>query len=361
MRVERRVYKKVLLNKINSFDVKWLFGKARYYAELKLEKRLKRGISPYPLAVGLVVTRNCNCRCPMCNLPDQLRNLETATWRKVIDQLHSLGVPGIAISGGEPTLRKDAFELLRYAKDRNTAVTLNSNLLSVGKERVSELLDAAPDIVNVSIDSGRDEQNDKSRGVEGCLRRVLEHMRALADLRNSRGLKKPTVTAVTALSDLNLDDLDILFEKAKSAGADSICFIPLHVHDIAEHKTYVVKSDKVTADLYTRLVDLSARHGLPLENSRKYLSTFHAVMKGNPWPGRCNNGYTNMIVGSDLKIYRCVPYMNMRIPLFDWNPDEVSLKELWNHPKYRDDRLQALSCKQCFWDCHAELSYLIPM
>jgi len=76
---------------------------------------------------------------------------------------------------------------------------------------------------------------------------------------------------------------------------------------------------------------------------------------------RCNAGYTHLVIGADLKIYRCIPYMNTNRHLFEWDPTKETLKELWNSPKWRKDRLDALNCKECFWDCHAEANYLISM
>jgi radical SAM protein with 4Fe4S-binding SPASM domain len=72
-------------------------------------------------------------------------------------------------------------------------------------------------------------------------------------------------------------------------------------------------------------------------------------------------GYTHLVIGADFTIYRCIPFMNMEMPLLKWDPAQTRLKDLWNSPAWRKDRLLALECKQCFWDCHAEINSLIPM
>jgi MoaA/NifB/PqqE/SkfB family radical SAM enzyme len=360
--MERKVYMDVILNRLRHLDLGWFAQKAFTYLWLRLEGLLKTGWAPAPLACGLVVTENCNMRCPMCVLPlrymKEPNNRDGQLWRRVIDDLHQLGMNGIAISGGEPLTRSDALDLVAYARGSRTTVTLNSNMTIMTDERIAKLLEAPPDNINVSVDSGRDEVNDQLRGGHKVLSTVLERIKALTKARDARGLKF-TVTAVTALSDGNLDDLEVLFEKVAASGADRLCFIPLH--DIKDGRTYIVRQSKARPDLLQYLRGLATKHGIPLENSAQYLDGFHNVMTGGLPKEKCNVGYTHMIIGADLKIYRCVPYMNMGKVLFQWDPEKATLKQLWNSPEWRKDRLEALNCKECFWDCHAEVNILIPM
>jgi MoaA/NifB/PqqE/SkfB family radical SAM enzyme len=360
--MQRKIYASVIWERLKRLDFFWLLHKAYTYLFLKIERWLKTGYSPPPLACGLVVTENCNLRCPMCVLPHRFQanpnNLPTVVWKQVLDQLHGLGLGGIALSGGEPLTRPDALELLQHAKSPRNTVTLNSNLMLLTEAGIAALLEVDFDNVNVSIDSGREEINDQLRGGKGVLARVLDRIGALARARSSRG-KRFSITAVTTLSDQNVDDLEALFQKVAPSGADRICFIPLH--DIVGGKSIIARSNQVRPDLYDTLVALSRKHGLPLENSSHYLRGFYRVMTGGVMPERCNAGYTHLVMGTDLKIYRCIPYMNTGRYLFQWDPNQVSLKKLWNSPKWRQDRLQALSCKECFWDCHAELTFLVPM
>jgi len=360
--MQRKVYREVVLAKLRHFDVKWFTHKVYTYVALKTERYLRTGYSPPPLACGLVVTENCNMRCPMCILPHRYienpNNRDTNTWKRVIADLHELGVGGIAISGGEPMMRKDVFELVAYARKNTATVTLNSNLMLLTEKRIEDLIQAGPNNINVSVDSGLDDINDQLRGGKNVLAKVLDRIDALAAARNAMS-KKFSITAVTTLSDMNVDDLDILFNKVSNSGADRICFIPLH--DIKDGKTYLIKSKKVKSDLYKSLQELSLKYELPLENSSNYLKGFYNVMTGGVMKERCNAGYTHLVIGTDLKVYRCVPYMNTGRCLFKWDPEKETLKELWNSHKWRKDRLEALNCKECFWDCHAELNYLVPM
>jgi len=359
---ERRIYRDVLVNKLLHLKFGWLIHKAATYLRLKLEGWRRTGIAPPPLACGLVVTENCNMRCPMCALPRRYREnpveIDTETWKLVIDQLHELNISGIAISGGEPTMRSDAFELVAHATRGGQTVTLNSNMAGWTDEQIQRFVASGGNNVNVSIDSGRHDVNDQLRGGRNVLQRVLDRIAALARARKEAGARF-SITVVTTLSDRNLDDLEVLFECVAGSGADRICFIPLH--DIKDGVTYLVSCQKARPDLYEHLCGLSQKYKLPLENSRAYLEGFYNIMTGGVMPQRCNAGYTHLVIGKDLKIYRCIPYMNTDRYLFQWDPRRQRLKDLWNSPAWRQDRLEALNCKECFWDCHAEVTLMIPM
>jgi len=362
--VERAVYRDVIFRRLRALDFRWFAGKGFTFVWLKLERYLKTGWAPAPLTCGVVVTENCNLRCPMCVLPVRYeknpRMKDTSTMRKVLDNLHDLRIGGIALSGGEPTLRSDIFELLRHAGRNGTTVTLNSNMVSLTPEKIAAIATSGLDNVNVSIDSGDPAVNDQLRGGKKVLSRVLASIKALAEERARLGTTF-SITVVSTLSGLNLDEesLDALFRAVASCGADRLCFIPLH--DIKDGVTFIPVQEKATPDLFERLQALARKHGVGLENSSRYLRAFYDVMSGGVMKELCNNGYTQLIIGDDLKIYRCIPFMNAGRPLFQWDPERQSLKELWNSREWRKDRKEALTCKQCFWDCHAELNFLVRM
>ncbi len=324
---------------------------------------MRTGASGAPLVAGLIVTENCNLRCPMCRIPQRYERGSgeqgTAAWQKVIVELKRAGVEGLALSGGEVTLREDLHELVSLMSEGRTPVTLNSNLMSLDDRGLERLAGCGLSHINVSIDSGRQAVNDNLRGGTGVLERVLANIKKLAGMRKKLG-KAFSITVVTVLSDSNIDDLGVLFEKVSSSGADRISFLPLH--DTVDQETVIVRSFKAKASLPEELSALSKRFALPLDNSPAYLKGLYACMTGGQMTPRCNAGYANLIVGPDLSLYRCVPLYNRRKPLFkNWDPQKISFKEIWRSAEFKKDRLEALSCRDCYWSCHAELSHLIRM
>lgn len=120
--------------------------------------------------VLLEVTKRCNLRCRFCfadgggQLPDpDLEEMKAA----VRDIVRRCGQPLLQLSGGEPTLRDDLPELIRYAKDAGCSyVQVNTNGIRLAQqpEYVKQLADAGLDIVFLQFDGTREEIYQSLRG-----------------------------------------------------------------------------------------------------------------------------------------------------------------------------------------------------
>lgn len=68
------------------------------------------GAPGLPLALLAELTHRCPLQCPYCSNPLALeqasRELDTATWLRVIEEAAGLGALQIHFSGGEPTVRR---------------------------------------------------------------------------------------------------------------------------------------------------------------------------------------------------------------------------------------------------------------
>ena len=111
------------------------------------------GIDP-PLAIVLELTHRCPLRCPYCSNPLELERrgeeLDTTTWRRVLEEAAELGVLQVHFSGGEPTARHDLEALVEHA----AGLGLYSNLITAGvlldQARVARLVAAGPDHVQLT-------------------------------------------------------------------------------------------------------------------------------------------------------------------------------------------------------------------
>lgn len=119
-----------------------------------------------PLWVGWKITPRCDMECEHCwaNLSgvDQPLELMLETAKKIADA----GVMHVTITGGEPFLRKDIFEILEYLKSRRVFIEIFSNGSFINEERARKLasiLDRASDSVQISLDGATDSVHDKQR------------------------------------------------------------------------------------------------------------------------------------------------------------------------------------------------------
>ncbi len=114
--------------------------------------------------------RRCNLTCRHCYSTsadiDFPGELTTEQAKSVIDDLAGYSVPALILSGGEPLLRHDIFELTQYAKSKHLYVGLSSNGTLITENNIKQIKAAGYNYVGISIDGNR-ENHDYFRRRQG--------------------------------------------------------------------------------------------------------------------------------------------------------------------------------------------------
>ena len=125
-----------------------------------------------PLALLAELTHRCPLQCPYCSNPLALerlaRELDTATWQRVLDEAAALGVLQVHFSGGEPTARRDLDALIAHAAKRGLYSNLITSGVLIDRARAQALADAGLDHVQISIQGHAPEAADKVAGYRGA-------------------------------------------------------------------------------------------------------------------------------------------------------------------------------------------------
>jgi len=130
-----------------------------------------------PIRMDLALTYRCQNNCIHCYAggPHETPELNTDQWKKVIDKLHAIGIFIFTFTGGEPTLRKDLPELLRYAQEKGTVTGLVTNGRRLkDKEYVQKLVDAGLDFVQITIESHDSSIHDFITSAKGSWQETVE-------------------------------------------------------------------------------------------------------------------------------------------------------------------------------------------
>jgi radical SAM protein with 4Fe4S-binding SPASM domain len=135
-------------------------------------------VSGAPFLVVWDVTNKCNLRCKHCyaNAGDNSgkSELSTSQAKQVIDKLSKASVPIIAFSGGEPLVRPDIFELIRYAKEQGIYVAVATNGTLITTDVAERLKELDVGFVQISLDGASSETHDEFRGIPGVYNRTLQ-------------------------------------------------------------------------------------------------------------------------------------------------------------------------------------------
>ena len=127
-----------------------------------------------PLSAHMDITWKCNERCVHCYLDHEGKNeMSTAEIKDAIRQLSECGTFFLSISGGEPLLRRDCFEILEYARKLRFNVKLKTNAVMIGPKEAAHLKRIGIEQVQISIYSDRPEIHDAITKLPGSLRRSL--------------------------------------------------------------------------------------------------------------------------------------------------------------------------------------------
>jgi heme d1 biosynthesis radical SAM protein NirJ len=175
----------------------------------------RRRVLPGPVVIWNLI-RRCNLACKHCyttsadiDFPGELNTGEVFT---VMDDLKDFGVRVLILSGGEPLLRPDIFDIALRAKALGFYVGLSSNGTLITKRNIEAIEAVGFDYVGVSLD-GMGKTHDDFRRSPGSFDRSLEGVR----LCRERGLK---VGLRFTLTRDNHADLPALLDLMEREGVD---------------------------------------------------------------------------------------------------------------------------------------------
>jgi MoaA/NifB/PqqE/SkfB family radical SAM enzyme len=128
--------------------------------------------------VEIGITFDCQCDCAKCSSfymkDNDKEKLSLAEIEKTAKDIIALGAVQINLTGGEPLMEKNIYEIIKCFQPEKTLITVNTNGILLSKETIDRLETAGVDIIKISIDSPIEEEHDKSRESEGCFRHVME-------------------------------------------------------------------------------------------------------------------------------------------------------------------------------------------
>ena len=161
-------------------------------------------------------TQRCNLNCVHCRCSSDMSaaagDFSTAEAFKMIDDICEVSKPVLVLSGGEPLLRKDIFEIAQYGTDKGLRMCMATNGTLV-TDAVCEKMKAADiKMVSLSLDGSTAEIHDNFRNSPGAYAGVI---------RAAEILKKNGIPFLinSSFTKRNQDDIAATFKVAKGLGA----------------------------------------------------------------------------------------------------------------------------------------------
>jgi radical SAM protein with 4Fe4S-binding SPASM domain len=143
------------------------------------------------------ITNRCNLLCDHCYMaadahtrPNELTDEETMA---LVDQMGERGLPALFLSGGEPMMRRNFWEILEKARGYGIRVTVSTNCTMIDRESAKRLKANGIDWIATSL-YGPDDFHDAMVGVPGTRKRVTEAIKVLRE----EGVGVAIKTAISA-------------------------------------------------------------------------------------------------------------------------------------------------------------------
>lgn len=307
--------------------------------------------------VAWEVTRGCNLSCVHCRAlsgegpyPGELSAEECL---QVVDDIASFSNPIVILTGGEPLLRQDVYQIAEYGTGKGLRMVLATNGTLLTEESARRLVAAGIRRISISIDGSDAESHDEFRGVKGSFEAGLRGIRCAKKV----GLEFQINTTVTQR---NLHQLPQILDLAVDLGAVAhhlFLLVPtgrgkqlqgeaISPHDYEEtlhwfydQRDHVSLHLKVTcAPHYYRILRQRARR------EGKTMSTEHygldAVTRG------CLGGISFCFISSTGSVQPC-GYLELECG----NVREDSLESIWTECEYfrdlRDEDNYKGKCGYC--------------
>jgi len=289
----------------------------------------RRLVGGYIYSIKLEVNDYCNLKCKMCYVEMKKTDLPAGVIYSLLDQIRGFGIR-LEILGGEPLMRSDIFEIIRYAKEKSGVpfISLYTNGTVVDRTMAEKLKDAGLDAILVTLVSHREDIHDEFTGTTGSWKETVKGINEL----EKAGVETYTFTTVHSY---NKDHYRDIYRFARE---------DLNVHSLFYQYIPQHKDDPL-------LIDPRDWHEVKrwvlLETNRehmRFVRDFY-VLTGNA----CSGGNFVFTVKADGNIQPC-PFI-YDIPLGNIKEEEIwkIFKNRFRNPALQEFKSLPEECRPCVY------------
>ena len=292
-----------------------------------------------------LITRKCNYRCRGCNIwQEQEQNeLSAEEIKRGLDIINKLGIIEIVFSGGDPLLREDAEEIIKYASSKFMTTVYDNGSMAVKK--IEALRDV--DFVAISIDSLDEAKNDYIKGVKGAWRKAMDAVEIL----HKEGIN---VCVTPTISQMNLHEIVDITDYFSQKGIP--VWYCLYSYDMSAETNqnqlfrigkandeFVITDKEAMVKLCDNLIEMKKKNKKILMTT-KLLKALRSLYSDEKRTWNCHALQNFFVIDHRGRIAGCHIH-NFAASVFD-------LPKIWNSPEFKSLRKTYRECTQCTYLCY---------
>lgn len=299
----------------------------RDIAELYFNRRVS-----FPFRIICEVTYRCNAHCMHCYAPTPhpytLTELTLEEWKRIFKDMSDLGAFRVIFTGGEPLLREDLFEMIRFSNELGLLTFLETNGSLIDRKNAQKLVDAGINIVNISINRSTADQYDVFSGYKGLFNKAVNALKML----KAYGVETAVFTTVNKV---NIREIPEIIDIAAAVQADRIAFVHISPAGRAESNMDLYPSPQEYIDVLKKIhekdleyPDLVIKYpNLPAFYFHESigLEAYESVKTSEGYLELCTAGITSYVIDPAGNIKPCTVTEKNTIG----NVKKDSLKDIW--------------------------------
>ncbi|MBU0463366.1 MAG: heme b synthase [Proteobacteria bacterium] len=166
--------------------------------------------------VAWETTRRCNLACKHCRATAEDHpydnELDTKASFKLLEQIKEVGNPIIILTGGEPLLRDDIFDIAAFGTKLGLRMVMAPNGTLITQDSARKMKDSGIKRISISLDGSTPETHDDFRGIKNAFEKSIQGI----EIAKQAGIEFQINTTITKT---NLDQIPKILELAENLGA----------------------------------------------------------------------------------------------------------------------------------------------
>lgn len=308
---------------------------------------------PYWIYISL--THQCNFDCQMCGVKNILREyeLDINILKRVLDEIASWNSDCvIMLTGGEPFLRKDIFEIVDYSLSLGLKTEVVSNGSQIDNPQTAKrIIDSGLQNIAISLDGANPQTHDYIRGVDGAYKKALDAIGYLCQEKRIRN-HGPQISVWTTIMKENIEELYEIIFLVRELGVECLVYHPVIViqedmQNTIKRGYFWVTDDRIgiLKRQIDKIIAYQKKNGLVafLHEPYLWIKYFQKTLNKKDW--KCNP-FVFIAIGPDGFVRSCGPAFG--------NVKEMSLNACLESKEAKKARERMQRCqKPCLQTCWA--------
>lgn len=320
------------------------------YGEAEITYKTKQLLAEKPKLYNLFweTTLRCNAKCKHCgsragedcNFKDELTTEEIENALQSIANKYDASKILLNITGGEPLVRKDLFEVMKFARNLGYHWGMTTNGILINDDIIEKMKKTGMSTISISLD-GLEKSHDEFRGTKGSFMKIIDNIKKL---KKANFLKQLQVTTVVNKS--NINELEKMNSIISELQIDTWRIVNMDPIGRAEDNAQLALDTEDYKYLFEFIKEKRKKEKFNVTYGCSHFlgMKYENEVRGNSF--FCVAGFTTASILHNGDIYVC-PNVERRKELIQGNVKDNDFVDVWEKgfKWFRD--LNKLSCSEC--------------